>query len=562
MSSRRGSFAELVALAERAGQSEALPALALAGVRNIAELAANTDRLVEAGISPVTLEALLAAPLYVEATSDLAVATAGPSRPDLPVRRGATRASLAAAVEAVRPANVKRAITARTLEVIGAAFRAGAYRSAKEYFLAAFRYQEHDLRLEVDPLLRRFANRVIKAIVRGLPGSRLKEAFPLPALAPLVSFADRAAFDPTRAAHSADVFVIAVWFMLREIEVAAARVSDMVVSPGLVVLDLPLHKTATGGELTLTRRSLRCACGAATHPLCPVHAAMRHLVRLGAAGMLASAGPLFPGKGGGTRSKEDSVSFLRGVLETAGLVTLYQDANGIERQVFGGHACRVAGATFLASSPGRHPAARPVVLQGHRAVHAVGAVGAGAVGARTPWRARRQEGQGAGHSWLSRSPWPTTEAGPPDEATVGCPGVTQEAPQEEAGPSAGLPGVQFVPAVRPERGGPKQTGGRSILKISPGRGAYTSPTRTRPTRTGRLGAQWAAAGRTAGVSSFGCPLRPPARPFAVAASRRGWKAAARLWRVLRARPPGPRGPPPSSHRASSTSESGGSTSDS
>ncbi|CAE7917517.1 Ranbp1, partial [Symbiodinium sp. KB8] len=111
MSSRRGSFAELVALAERAGQSEALPALALAGVRNIAELAANTDRLVEAGISPVTLEALLAAPLPVEATSDLAVATAGPSRPDLPVRRDATRASLAAAVEAVRPANVKLAVT-------------------------------------------------------------------------------------------------------------------------------------------------------------------------------------------------------------------------------------------------------------------------------------------------------------------------------------------------------------------------------------------------------------------------------------------------------------------
>ena len=41
----------------------------------------------------------------------LAVVTAGPSRPDLPVRREATRASLAAAVEAVRPANVKRAVT-------------------------------------------------------------------------------------------------------------------------------------------------------------------------------------------------------------------------------------------------------------------------------------------------------------------------------------------------------------------------------------------------------------------------------------------------------------------
>ena len=207
--------------------------------------------------------------------STLALVEAGPSRPDLPVRREA--ASLAAAVEAVRPANVKRAvtelrdnmlarstrgpyesrlrtwnrlafegkvptwpITTRTLEVIGAAFQAGAYRSAKEYFLAVFRYQEHDLRIEVDPLLRRFANR------------------------------DRAAFDPNRAAHSTDVFVAAVWFMLREIEVVAARVGDM------------------------TRRSLRCACGATRHPLCPVHAAMRHMTRLGAAGLLASSGPLFP----------------------------------------------------------------------------------------------------------------------------------------------------------------------------------------------------------------------------------------------------------------------------
>ena len=463
----------------------------------------------------------------MEATSDLAVVTAGPSRPDLPVRREATRASLAAAVEAVRPANVKRAvtelrdnmlakstrgpyesrlrtwnrlafegrvpawpITTRTLEVIGAAFRAGAYRSAKEYFLAAFRYQEHDLRLEVDPLLRRFANRVIKAIVRGLPGSRLKEAFPLPALAPLVSFADRAAFDPERAAHSADVFVIAVWFMLREIEVAAARVSDMVVSPGLVVLDLPLHKTATGGERTLTR-------GAATH------AAMRHLVRLGAAGLLSSAGPLFPGKGGGTPVKEESVAFLRGALEAAGLVTTYQDANGIERQVFGGHACRVAGATFLPH--GRHPGGP----QSHRTVHAVGA---GAVGAFARPGRRIQEGRG-----LSRSPWPTQRP-------------LMVSQTRGAGPAAGLPAVQFVLAVRPEADRPEHfiylARTRRVHKPDPDeacadRAAWRA-----------VGCGWPYGGR----QFF------RGRPFAVVASRRGWKAAARLWRVRRARPPGPRSP--------------------
>ena len=355
-------------------------------------------------------------------------------------------------------------ITTRTLEVIGAAFRAGAYRSAKEYFLAAFRYQEHDLRLEVDPLLRRFANRVIKAIVRGLPGSRLKEAFPLPALAPLVSFADRAAFDPERAAHSADVFVIAVWFMLREIEVAAARVGDMVVSPGLVVLDLPLHKTATGGERTLTRRSLRCACGAATHPLCPVHAAMRHLVRLGAAGLLSSAGPLFPGKGGGTRSKDESVAFLRGALEAAGLVTTYQDANGIER---------VAGATFLAArgipmaviqllgrwssrAIERYTQSAPLALAPSAPSHALAGTAPGGPGG------------GAQLAVPLALADATTLMGQANEArgTVGCPGIAQGGPTGGCGAGGWAPWGPVRPGGSPRAGGPRSGQGAGALHIS------------------------------------------------------------------------------------------------
>ncbi|CAE7820685.1 unnamed protein product, partial [Symbiodinium sp. CCMP2456] len=151
--------------------------------------------------------------------STLALVAAGPDRPDLPARRAEARASLAAAVEAVRPANLKRAIaelrgdmlakttrgpyesrlktwnrlayegevapwpiSAHVLEVIGAGFKKGAYRSAKEYFLAAFRHQENELRIAVDPFLRRLANRIIRSVVRGLPGSRLKEAFPVLAL--------------------------------------------------------------------------------------------------------------------------------------------------------------------------------------------------------------------------------------------------------------------------------------------------------------------------------------------------------------------------------------------
>ena len=46
---------------------------------------------------------------------------------------------------------------------------------------------------------------------------------------------------PWRVAHSADVFVFS-WFMLREIEVAGARVGDITVARCVVCLDLPLRK--------------------------------------------------------------------------------------------------------------------------------------------------------------------------------------------------------------------------------------------------------------------------------------------------------------------------------
>ena len=249
--------------------------------------------------------------------STLALVEAGPSRPDLPVRREA--ASLAAAVEAVRPANVKRAvtelrdnmlarstrgpyesrlrtwnrlafegkvptwpITTRTLEVIGAAFQAGAYRSAKEYFLAVFRYQEHDLRIEVDPLLRRFANR------------------------------DRAAFDPNRAAHSHRRF----------------RRGRLVHAP----------RDRGGGrqgrrhdppvlEVRLRRNSAPVVPGARGYETHDPTGGGRppRLVRAAV-----------PRGAGATRSKDDSLTVFGGVLEVAGLETVYRDSAGVERQTFGG----------------------------------------------------------------------------------------------------------------------------------------------------------------------------------------------------------------------------------
>ena len=82
---------------------------------------------------------------------------------------------------------------------------------------------------------------------------------------------------PGHAAHSADVFVIAVWFMLREIEVAAARVGDL----------------AGQGRAGQGRAALPCPalpCPALPCPALPCPALPYTRLCLGAAGVLARAG--------------------------------------------------------------------------------------------------------------------------------------------------------------------------------------------------------------------------------------------------------------------------------
>ncbi|CAE7524187.1 unnamed protein product, partial [Symbiodinium sp. CCMP2456] len=231
--------------------AEHLPLLARAGVRHLQGLVGCHDSLVAAGLPPEALKAILAAPPPPGAVSTLALVAAGRGQAGggagFPGRRGRGGSQ---PEEGYRRASGRHAgqddsgairVTPQDLEqVIGAGFKKGAYRSAKEYFLAPFRHQENELRIAVDPLLRRLANRIIRSVVRGLPGSRLKEAFPVLALVPLplVAFADAEPFDISRPAHSVDVYIIAVWFMLREIEVAAARVGDLVIMRAEVVLDL------------------------------------------------------------------------------------------------------------------------------------------------------------------------------------------------------------------------------------------------------------------------------------------------------------------------------------
>ena len=139
-------------------------------------------------------------------------------------------------------------LDANKLHIIAGALRIGNYRSAGLYLDAVIWHQENQMHMPVSAALRRAAKTLTKAALRGLPGSRLKQAFDLDELAQLVVYdAADEPFDVTRVEHAVDVVMVATWFMLREIEMAGAKVKDMIVTTTTVSLDIPLPQNGAGG---------------------------------------------------------------------------------------------------------------------------------------------------------------------------------------------------------------------------------------------------------------------------------------------------------------------------
>ena len=290
-----GSFGELAAAVQAIGLQRHLPTIAGCGVSRIGDVQSAASSLLAAGVPAQDIEILVTIrPPRQPALAPEPLAV--PGRPDVPVRRREASASLAAALEAAVPANRKRALDAldagvlasssrgpvesrlRTwrrlaeawarepwpidvelVRCLAASFKAGAYRSAQNYFDAAVWFQEAYLHTPVSPLVRKAIRRYVRSATRGLPGANLKDAFPLDAVGAAVAHLDLDAFCFETPAHFVDVLIVATWFMLREIEIAAARLADLHLSEREVCLAVPLHKVAQGGQRDLTRRSLHFA---------------------------------------------------------------------------------------------------------------------------------------------------------------------------------------------------------------------------------------------------------------------------------------------------------------
>ena len=241
-------------------------------------------------------------------------------------------------------------LTPECVKAVGASLKAGRYRSSHLYFQAAINHQIRRYGLTVEPFIRALIKDVNRSVKRGLGPARLKAGFSIFSIAALVDPDDSTAFTFEKVSHMADLIIITSWFMMRELEISSARDSYLSLQGNEVTMMIPLHKTSI--QASLTSRTLLCACSVQLSPLCPWHAAERHLVRLHHHGHRRAGAyfPLFPGNDGQTVSKYKMNIHIRAALTTAGVATTQVDANGISHELYGGHSMRVSGAQFLSAS--------------------------------------------------------------------------------------------------------------------------------------------------------------------------------------------------------------------
>ena len=225
--------------------------------------------------------------------------------------------------------------------------KAGHYRSVALYYQAAIGFQARHLETPIEPFLRGAIKDAIRSVRRGLGPSSLKESFdPMELLTiPITDTVEP--FDAQKVHHMLDVTIIALWFMMREIEIAASKLQHLTLDDQSVHLTIPSSKTDTIGQWT--SRTLRCACRYQTKSLCPWHAAYRHLrrVRVHPTFRISQDFPLVPNIDGTIMTKPQIISSLRGLLEAAGIPVTRQDESGNSLPRFGGHAFRVSGAQML-----------------------------------------------------------------------------------------------------------------------------------------------------------------------------------------------------------------------
>ena len=145
--------------------------------------------------------------------------------------------------------------------------------------------------------------------------------------------------------------VVCCWWMLRGIEVAAAKREHVWFETTpfgkMAFFTLPCHKTDTIGMCIA--RSHPCMCADGLAHLCPYHTLEQYIIRTttqrGTVGTEESF--LFPGLNGGAITHEETIQVFRTAIEATGAQLTRPGPQGQLLQRFNEHVCRVSGAQFL-----------------------------------------------------------------------------------------------------------------------------------------------------------------------------------------------------------------------
>ena len=248
-------------------------------------------------------------------------------------------------------------LTVFLVDKMGAAFKAGGYRSAHLYFCRA--RQEHVEKYKADPSpdVDAAIQHAKRSCNRGMGPDRPKDNFCLEVLdtnesgGEFTDFAHKHLRDHGVPAsenpfNCLALVVCATWFLLRGLEIASAKLKDWTFDHSRKCLywDLPISKTDT--EAKGATRSHFCSCSGGRSIICPYCNAVEHKDAMHAKGYTADS-PLFPDMGGNVISK-------RALARLAEAVALFIHQVQMSEwpidavQLWAEHAFRVSGAQMFA----------------------------------------------------------------------------------------------------------------------------------------------------------------------------------------------------------------------
>ena len=241
-------------------------------------------------------------------------------------------------------------LSPQKIRVVGAVLKEADYRSTKNY-MSAVKKTHVGTGFKWDEQLELAAANFNRSTTRGLGPVRQSEPLPYERVAACDLNTDLVGHERFPADASA-VFVLATLFLLREIEVAAARFTDMTFNDADLEVRLYLSVSKNDPTAKGTTRPWMCICvdeGSSTsHRRCPYHASKHHHAYLMEAFRDALRDddefPLFPDAMGRELDADMVLEFIEAVA-TLMNEPLYTD-KGVRR--FGKHSFRATGAVYLA----------------------------------------------------------------------------------------------------------------------------------------------------------------------------------------------------------------------